>query len=189
MNRLPNAPAMSLGSTCVLSLKATELPSRCGGRPCASPCMVFQQVPAPFPWSHGLPTCSPQTSVSPVSMRVEISLSSSGMLGCCGVFPPVQFPCPILLRMSCGRSLPVSRILPTGMYVFPALYSMLANVPFASCMSVGGRSAAKASPVSRANLSQSAFLQLAYDRLFCCTVCLLSVCIVSSIGRWSEPSA
>ena len=28
-----------------------------------------------------------------------------------------------------------------------------------------------------------------YDRLFCCTVCLLSVCIVSNIGRWSEFSA
>ena len=28
-----------------------------------------------------------------------------------------------------------------------------------------------------------------YDRLFCCIVCLLSVCIVSSIGRWSEFSA
>ena len=28
-----------------------------------------------------------------------------------------------------------------------------------------------------------------YDRLFCCIVCLLSVCIVSNIGRWSEFSA
>ena len=28
-----------------------------------------------------------------------------------------------------------------------------------------------------------------YDRLFCCSVCLLSVCIISSIGRWSEFSA
>ena len=110
------------------------------------------------PWSHGLPMCSLQTSVLSVSMRVDISLFSSGMLGCCGVFLLVQFLCLILLRMSCGRSLSVLRILPTGMYVFPALYSMLANVPFASCMSVGGCSAAKASSVSRVNLSQSAFL-------------------------------
>ena len=28
-----------------------------------------------------------------------------------------------------------------------------------------------------------------YDRLFCCIVCLLSVCIVSNISRWSEFSA
>ena len=25
-----------------------------------------------------------------------------------------------------------------------------------------------------------------YDHLFCCIVCLLSVCIVSNIGMWSE---
>ena len=142
-----------------------------------------------FLWSHGFSMCSLQISVLFVSMRVEISLFSSGMLGCCGVFLLVQFLCLILLRMSCGRSLSVLRILPTGMYVFPALYSMLANVPFASCMSVGGCSAAKASSVSRVNPSQSAFPQLAHDRLFCCIVCLLSVCIVSSIGRWSEFSA
>ena len=42
MNCLLNAPAMSLGSTCVLSLKATEPLSCRGGRLCASPCMVFQ---------------------------------------------------------------------------------------------------------------------------------------------------
>ena len=66
---------------------------------------------------------------------------------------------------------------------------MLVNVLFASCMSVGGCSAVNASSVSCVNLSQSAFLQLVYDRLFCCMVCLLSVCIVSSIGRWSEFSA
>ena len=47
------------------------------------------------------------------------------------------------------------RILPTGMCFFPVLYSMLVIVLFASCMSVGGCSAAKASCV---NLSQSAFL-------------------------------
>ena len=75
------------------------------------------------------------------------------------MFLLVQFLCLILLRMSCGRSLSVLlRILPTGMYVFPALYSMLVNVLFASCMSVGGCSAAKASSVSCVNLSQSAFL-------------------------------
>ena len=28
-----------------------------------------------------------------------------------------------------------------------------------------------------------------YDRLLCCIVCLLSICIVSNIGRWSEFSA
>ena len=50
------------------------------------------------------------------------------------------------------------RILPTGMCFFPAWYSMLVNVLFASCMSVGGCSAAKASSVSCVNLSQSAFM-------------------------------
>ena len=50
------------------------------------------------------------------------------------------------------------RILPTGMCLFPVWYSMLVNVLFASCMSVGGCSAAKASSVSCVNLSQSSFL-------------------------------
>ena len=45
---------------------------------------------------------------------------SSGILGCCGVFLLVQFLCLILLRMSCGRSLSVLRILPAGMCFFPA---------------------------------------------------------------------
>ena len=71
-------------------------------------------------WSHGFSMCSLQISVLLVFMRVEISLFSSGMLGCCGVFLFVQFLCVILLRMFCGRSLSVLRILPTGMYFFPA---------------------------------------------------------------------
>ena len=71
-------------------------------------------------WSHGFSMCSLQISVLFVLMRVEISLFSSGMLGCCGVFLLVQFLCVILLRMSCRRSLSVLRILPTGMYFFPA---------------------------------------------------------------------
>ena len=71
-------------------------------------------------WSHGFSMCSLQTSVLFVLMRVEISLFSSDMLGCCVVFLLVQFLCVILLRMSCGRSLSVLRILPTGMYFFPA---------------------------------------------------------------------
>ena len=59
---------------------------------------------------------------------------------------------------------------------------MLVNVLFASCMSVGGCIAVKASSVSCVNLSQSAFLWLVYNRLFSCIVCLLSVCIISNIG-------
>ena len=70
----------------------------------------------------------------------------------------VRFLCLILLRISCGRSLSVLRILPTGMCFLPAWYSMLVNVLFASCVSVGGCSAEKASSVSCVNLSQSAFL-------------------------------
>ena len=54
-------------------------------------------------WSHAFSMCSLQISVLFVSMRVEISLFSSGMLGCCGVFLLVQFLCLILLRMSCGK--------------------------------------------------------------------------------------
>ena len=71
-------------------------------------------------WSHGFSMCSLQISVLFVLNRVEISLFSSGVLGCCGVFLLVQFLCVILFRMSCGRSLSVLRILPTGMYFFPA---------------------------------------------------------------------
>ena len=51
--------------------------------------------------------CSLQISVLFVLMRVDISLFSSGMLECCGVFLLVQFLCVILLRMSYGRSLSV----------------------------------------------------------------------------------
>ena len=43
MNCLLNALAMSLGLMCVLTLKVIELLSCCGGRLCASPCMVFQK--------------------------------------------------------------------------------------------------------------------------------------------------
>ena len=71
-------------------------------------------------WSHGFSMCSLQISVLFGLMRVEISLFSSGMLGSCGVFLLVQFLCAILLRMACGRSLSVLRILPTGMCFFPA---------------------------------------------------------------------
>ena len=73
-------------------------------------------VSSVVPWFF----CSLQISVLFVLMRVEISLFSSGMLGCCGVFLLVQFLCVILLRISCGRSLSVLRILRTGMYFFPA---------------------------------------------------------------------
>ena len=53
-------------------------------------------------------------------MRVEISLFSSGILGSCGVFLLVKFLCAILLRMGCGRSLSVLRLLPTGICFLPA---------------------------------------------------------------------
>ena len=43
---------------------------------CSSRCLCF------FLWSHGFSMCSLQISVLFVSMRVEISLFSSGMLGC-----------------------------------------------------------------------------------------------------------
>ena len=39
-----------------------------------------------FLWSHGFSMCSLQISVLFVLMRLEISLFSSGILGCCGVF-------------------------------------------------------------------------------------------------------
>ena len=50
----------------------------------------------------------------------EISLFSSGILGSCGVFLLVRFLCAILIRMGCGRSLSVLRILHTGMCFLPA---------------------------------------------------------------------
>ena len=60
-----------------------------------------------------------QISVLFVFMRLEISLFSSGILRSWGVFFLVKFLCAILLRMGCGRSLSVLRILPTGMCFFP----------------------------------------------------------------------
>ena len=65
-----------------------------------------------IPWFS---MCSFQISVLFVFMRVEISLFNSGILGSCGVFLLVKFLCAILLRMECGRSLSVLRILSTGM--------------------------------------------------------------------------
>ena len=91
-------------------------------------------------------------------MGVEISLFNSDIVGSCGVFLLVMFMCAIMLRMGNGRSLSVLRILPTGMCYLPAWCSMLVNVLFASCMSVGGCIAVNASSVSCVNLSQSAFL-------------------------------
>ena len=64
--------------------------------------------------------CSFQISVLFVLMRVEISLFNSGILGSCVVFLLVNFLCAILLRMGCGRSLSVLRILPTGVCFLPA---------------------------------------------------------------------
>ena len=71
-------------------------------------------------WSHGLSMGSLQISVLFVLMRVEISLFSSGTRGSCGVSPLVKFLCATLLRMGCGRSPSVLRILPTGMCFLPA---------------------------------------------------------------------
>ena len=71
-------------------------------------------------WSHGFSMCSPQISVLIVLMKVEISVFSSGILGSCGVFLLVRFMCGILLRMGCGRSSSVLRILATGMCFLPA---------------------------------------------------------------------
>ena len=65
-------------------------------------------------WSHGFSLCSLQISVLFVLMRVEISLLSSDILGSYDMFLLVKFLCTILLRMDCGRSLSVLRILPTG---------------------------------------------------------------------------
>ena len=64
--------------------------------------------------------CSLQISVLFVLMREEISLFNSGILGSCGVFLIVKFLCAILLRMGCGISLSVLRILHTGMCFLPA---------------------------------------------------------------------
>ena len=85
---------------------------------------------------HGFSMRSFQISVLIVLMRVEISFFNSGILRSYGVFVLVKFLCAILLRMGCGRCLSV----------------------FASCMSVGGCIAVKASSMSCVNLSQSAFL-------------------------------
>ena len=62
----------------------------------------------------------PQDFCLVCTYRVEISLFNSGILGYCCVFLLVKFLCAILLRMGCGRSLSVLRILPTSMYFLPA---------------------------------------------------------------------
>ena len=82
------------------------------------PCIVFPYVRVFLLWSHGFSMCSLQISVLFVLVRVDISLFNSvfnsGILGSCGVFLLVKFLCAILLRMGCGRSLSVLRIIPTG---------------------------------------------------------------------------
>ena len=71
-------------------------------------------------WSLGFSMCSIKISVLFVLMRVEISLFNYGIMGSYGVFLLGKFLCAILLRMGCGRSLSVLRILPTGMCILPA---------------------------------------------------------------------
>ena len=188
MNCWPKTLAMSLGSTCVLFLKAMEPLSCRGGRLWASPCTVYQQVPVPLPWSHGLSMCSFQISVLFVPMRVEISLFSSGTLGSRGVSLPAKSLRDTLPRMGCGRSLSASRILPTGTCFLPAWQSMLVNIPPASCTHVGGCSAAKATPVS-VQICPSPPSCSWHTTVCSVALCLPSVYIVSSIGRWSEFSA
>ena len=81
---------------------------------CSSRCLCFVCDPMFF-------MCSFQISVLLVLMRVDISLFNSGILGSCGLFLLVKFLCAMhLLRMGCGRSLSVLRILPTGMCFLPA---------------------------------------------------------------------
>ena len=80
---------------------------------CSSRCLCFVCGPMVF-------RCVPSRCLLFVLMRVEISLFNSGILGSCGVFLLVKFLCAILLRMGCGRSLSVLRILPTGMCFLPA---------------------------------------------------------------------
>ena len=74
-----------------------------------------------FPlWSHGFSMYSLQISVLFVLIRVEISLFNSGILGSCGVSLPAKSLYAILLRMGCGKSMSVLRILLTGMCFLPA---------------------------------------------------------------------
>ena len=77
------------------------------------------------------------------------------------------------------------RILPTGMCFFPVLYSMLVNVLFASCMSVGGCSAAKASSVSCVNLClpSCSWYMIVCSVVLC--VCCQSVLLVVLVGGLS----
>ena len=51
-------------------------------------------------WSHGFSMCSLQISVLFVLMRVESSLFSSGMLGCCGVFSVLLY-CVFVVSLYC----------------------------------------------------------------------------------------
>ena len=141
---------------------------------CSSRCLCFFSV---VPWF--IDVFPP--GVLFVLMRVEISLFNSGILGSCGVFFTCQVSVCYFLRMGYGRSLSAY------WYVFLAwLVKYVGECLVCVIMYVGRCSAVKESCVY---LSQSSFLKLVYDRLFFWIVCLLSVCIVSSIGRWSEFSA
>ena len=66
-------------------------------------------------WSNRFSMCSPPDFCLVCAYAGWRSLCLAPvMLGSCGVFLLVQFMCVILLRMACGRSLSVLRILPTG---------------------------------------------------------------------------
>ena len=91
-----------------------------------------------------------------------------------------------LLRMSCGRSCLCCESCLLELCFFPALYSMLVNVLFASCMSVGGCSAAKASSVSCVNLSSlpsCSWYMIVCSVVLC--VCCQSVLLVVLVGGLS----
>ena len=79
MNCLLKALAMSLGLMCVLSLKVIELLSCCGGRLCASPCIVFQyRIPHTVKHLINCPAHPTTVTQSDLWSRRELSYLEAG---------------------------------------------------------------------------------------------------------------
>ena len=90
MNCLLNALAMSFGLMCVLSLKVIELLSCCGGRLCASPCMVFQWSLFITFFLHFFLSWTSFLSISSSAMSAFI-LSNHALLGRPTVLPSTLY--------------------------------------------------------------------------------------------------
>ena len=121
-----------------------------------------------------------------VCMRDVISEFYSEIEGSPAPCAPMLLLCYIVCPMCSWSSLHVECIFPSGMSRLSAWRMMPAKTVPAVFMSGGGRMSEKAASVSAVNRVQPAFPQFVNVCLLCCSLHLVRVSIVATMGRWSE---